>query len=193
MSVFSLVTLSGVTTTPYIIDSLSSINSRQRRVRVVDQTHLFGMPLQFLGVHFGRPCFGLRSSVGGGLLPGAWGSPIPTGPKVFLANAGRVWAATLCRTHLVPNSLVRWGARQSHFGFMYLYCERQVSLLLELLLLKPLLFLLKVIVESCCYCLIVIFECSSPKQLLFVCWVGGSTPRHVIAIIFGKKSKNDSL
>ena len=83
------------------MNSLSSKNTRQRSVSGIDQSPVFGTPLQLFGVHFGRPCFGQRGSVGRclstedffpvsrgyssrllppyeglGLLPGTWVAPI---------------------------------------------------------------------------------------------------------------------
>ena len=117
--------------TPCMIDySPSSINTRQRSIREADQTHVFGTPLLFFGVHLGRPCFGLRGSVECCLSTGdfLWPqgavpqfSPLRVlvlllgnadGAEGIFGNAGRFWATALWRTHLknglVQNSLVRW-------------------------------------------------------------------------------------
>ena len=117
------------------MDSLCSINTRQRSVRGVGQTPLFGPPLRCtsdgqrgsaqccLGTgDFLRPQGGISPSfyslMGDWvyclapevlLIKGMW-----TGPKVFLAMPDACGLRPCDWTHLKnglePNSLVRWGA-----------------------------------------------------------------------------------
>ena len=75
-----------------------------RMINTVGQTPVFGTPLQWFGVHFGRPCFRQPGSVGCCLstedfLRPQWGRPprlLPSyGGLGIFGNAGCVWATAL--------------------------------------------------------------------------------------------------
>ena len=122
--------------TPYIMESHSSINTRQRSLRGVGQnprTHLknglepnslvrwgawqitvqtpvFGLPLQLFEVHFGRPCFSQDGSVGCCLSIGD-----------FLRTQGTVSSRLLPLNERV--GFIAWYLSRRYFG----HCRTRVG------------------------------------------------------------------